>query len=137
MTTTRARRLAGPAACAAALGLGALALHLRDPHASGSWGACPSITWFGIACPLCGGLRATNDLSNGDLVAAFWSNALFVSALPLLALWWLSVVRDRWRGTTRRWNWPLDQPRVMRAVVVVAAVFTVVRNTPWGARLYP
>lgn len=134
---SRARRLLGPLGWAAGIGALALALRLHDPHRSGAWGACPSLWIFGIACPLCGGLRAVNDLTRGDVVAAFWSNALFVSALPLFTLWWLAILRDRWIGRTRAWNWPLGARGVMPTIIVVAALFTLIRNTPWGARLYP
>ena len=45
-------------------------LHFRDPHASGSWGFCPWLALTGLYCPGCGGLRAVNDLTNGDLLGA-------------------------------------------------------------------
>lgn len=133
---SRARRLLGPLGYAAGIGGLALALHLHDPHRSGAWGACPSLWIFGVVCPLCGGLRAVHDLTHGDIVAAFWSNAFFVSALPLFALWWLVTLRDRWIGRPRAWNWPLGARGMMPTIIVAAALFTLIRNTPWGARLY-
>ena len=42
-----------PALTIGGLGLATLALHLRDPHAHGSWGLCPSAA-IGIYCPGCG-----------------------------------------------------------------------------------
>ena len=82
------------------LALATLALHLRDPHQHGSWGFCPSAA-MGIYCPGCGGLRAVNDLTNGDVGAALSSNILVTLLIPvgvvLLALWAV----DRWRGHTR------------------------------------
>src|ERR1044072_5375565 len=73
---------------ALAVGL-ALALHVRDPHSSGSWGFCPWLVLTGHSCPGCGSLRAMNALTNGDLVGALSSNLLFVLMLPVLAFWWV------------------------------------------------
>ena len=44
-----------------------IALRLRDPHDSGSWGYCPWKLLTGLDCPGCGALRAVNDLTHGDL----------------------------------------------------------------------
>ena len=56
-----------------------VALHFRDPHSQYSWGMCPSAA-LGLSCPGCGGLRAVNDLTNGDLAGAASSNLLLVVA---------------------------------------------------------
>ncbi|MBA2952352.1 DUF2752 domain-containing protein [Nocardioides sp. MAH-18] len=112
-----------------------LALHLRDPHQHASWGLCPSAA-LGVYCPGCGGLRAVNDLTHGDVGAAASSNLLLVVLMPalvaLLALW----AADRWRGRTRS----IDGPRARAVLIglgVVAAAFTVLRNLPAGAWLAP
>src|SRR5262245_47142370 len=77
-------------------------LHLRDPHQSGSWGYCPWLLLTGTYCPGCGGLRAVNDLGNGDLSGAASSNLLFVGSIPLALLLWGRWLTDAWRGTVRR-----------------------------------
>ena len=77
----RLRRLASPLAAAAVAALGTVALHVRDPHASGAWGYCPTAL-LGVSCPFCGSLRAVNDLTHLDLGAAASSNLLFVLAAP-------------------------------------------------------
>jgi hypothetical protein len=113
-----------------------VALHLRDPHQSGSWGFCPWLVLTGTSCPGCGGLRAVNDLTRGDLAAAASSNLLFVASLPVLAGLWARWLGQRWAGVRR----PLPQPAagVAAAVaVVLAVVFWVVRNLPFGAVLAP
>jgi len=118
------------------LALATLALHLRDPHQEGSWGFCPLYTLTGLHCPGCGGLRAVHDLTDGRLGAALSSNLVVVVAIPvavaLLAVWAL----DRWTGRSRRMDargW-----RVLSvALVAVLAVFTLVRNLPFGAWLAP
>ena len=75
-----------------------VALHFRDPHQSGSWGFCPWLLLTGTYCPGCGGLRAVNDLTRGDLGAAASSNLLFVSSIPIVAWLWVRSVSQRWRG---------------------------------------
>lgn len=127
--------LRGPLATAAAIAVAALALHLRDPHQHGSWGLCPFKALTGWDCPACGGLRAVNDLGNGQFLNAAHSNLLFVVSLPLIGLLWVLWARRGWRGVPGR-----AHPRATRvavtAGVVVMVVFTVFRNTPWGASLH-
>ncbi|HCB03392.1 MAG TPA: DUF2752 domain-containing protein [Nocardioides bacterium] len=124
-----------PAATIGTLALTTLALHFRDPHQSGSWGFCPSAA-LGIYCPGCGGLRAVNDLTNGDVGAALSSNVLVTLMIPvvsaLLALW----AFDRWRGHTRVVPWGRLRPLVV-ALVTVMFLFAVARNTGAGAWLAP
>jgi hypothetical protein len=132
---TRWQRVRGPALLIGGLGLATLALRLRDPHEQGAWGICPSAA-LGVYCPGCGGLRAVNDLTHGDLAGAASSNLAFVVALPViligLALW----VIGRWRGR------PVRVPmRVITPVAFVSlallTVFTVLRNLPAGSWLAP
>jgi hypothetical protein len=117
------------------LALTTLALHLRDPHQHGSWGLCPSAA-MGIYCPGCGGLRAVNDLTHGDVGAALSSNILVVLLIPvavvLLGVW----ATDRWRGRSRHVSWVRLRPAVI-GFVVVAVAFAVLRNTATGAWLAP
>jgi len=125
---SRRRRMLGPALAIGGLAAATLALHLRDPHESGSWGYCPTAL-LGLDCPGCGGLRAVNDLTHLRLADAASSNLLLVLALPLavfaLARWTL----DEWRGVTR-----LPRPRTTwlatTGVVAVLVAFTVLRNLP-------
>src|ERR687890_217275 len=64
------------------------ALRLHDPHQQGGWGLCPFKLLTGWDCPGCGGLRAVNDLTHGDVAAAAGSNLFLVVSLPgLVALW--------------------------------------------------
>lgn len=137
---SRRDRLAGPLLTAGLVGAFTIALRVRDPHASGSWGLCPWLQLTGHYCPGCGALRAVNDLTHGDLVGAASSNLLFVAAIPLLVLWWLSWTRQAWTGrereaTARRGS---GHPLVWIAVMVlVMLVFTVVRNLSSGSWLAP
>ncbi|QYJ04765.1 DUF2752 domain-containing protein [Nocardioides panacisoli] len=131
----RWQRMVAPAAVAGGLLAATVALHVRDPHAAGSWGMCPSAA-LGFWCPGCGGLRAVNDLSNAQVADAASSNLLFVASLPLIAYaFW------RWsagRFTGRAWRPSAATGNVVAAGLVVAmAVFTVLRNLPAGSWLAP
>ena len=133
-TRTRARRVVAPVATITGLAAATVALHLRDPHASGSWGYCP-ISLLGIYCPGCGGLRAVNDLTHGDLIGAASSNALLLLAMPfavfLLARWAIDAWRGRQRGLPALSSWP-----VLSVGIALTTVFTVARNLP-GSWLAP
>ena len=125
-----------PALTVGALAAATLALRLHDPHQRGSWGFCPSAL-LGVACPGCGGLRAVNDLTHGDVGAAASSNLLLVAGAPcggaLLGLW--TVARGRDRPMPRLFE---RTRRVSVWLLAGAALgFTVLRNTPAGAWLAP
>jgi hypothetical protein len=131
----RLHRLATPLAAGAVAALGTLALHARDPHAAGSWGYCPTAL-LGVSCPLCGSLRAVNDLTHLDLAAAASSNLLFVLAAPVIVALWGRRLVACWRGGPALT--PLTAPRALWLVLaVVALAFTVARNLPAGAWLAP
>ena len=131
---TRPRRVVPPVATITGLAAATLALYVRDPHASGSWGYCP-ISLLGFYCPGCGGLRAVNDLTHGDLAGAVSSNALLILAMPfavfLLARWAVDAWQGRQRGLPTLSSWPM-----LSAVIALITVFTLVRNLP-GSWLAP
>ncbi len=134
---SRWTRLRGPLLTAAAAGGLALALHLRDPHSSGSWGLCPWLALTGHYCPGCGSLRAVNDLGHGEVMAAISSNAVFVAMIPVLVFWWMRWTQRSWSGAPR----PVAVRErsglwiALGAVVMVA--FGVLRNLPAGSWLAP
>jgi hypothetical protein len=131
----RSERLRSPLAAMAGLGAATLALHLRDPHAHGSWGLCPLYALTGVYCPGCGGLRAVNDLGNGHPGQAASSNLLLVLAIPVILL-----ALGRW--TYAAWTGrdlavlPATPRAVRTGVVVLLVVFTLARNLP-GSWLAP
>ncbi len=139
---TRAERLRAPLLTGGVVAGLTLALHLRDPHAAGSWGLCPSLAITGFYCPGCGGLRAVNDLGNGDLLGAASSNLLFVALVPFLILGWVVWTRRAWRGTpsgaaARGGAAHPYAGLVIGVSTVVLVVFGVLRNLPVGAWLAP
>jgi hypothetical protein len=135
--TTRRERMVPPVATIAGLAVATVALHVRDPHVSGAWGLCPLQAVTGIYCPGCGGLRAVNDLTNGDLAGAASSNLLLVVLLPVAVFFLGRWALDAWRGRKRE----LPSPRVATlqwtAVGLVLLAFMVLRNLPAGAWLAP
>jgi hypothetical protein len=133
-TAERWRRVRPPVLLAAGVLGASVLLHLRDPHRSGSWGYCPWLMLTGTYCPGCGGLRAVNDLTDGDVVGAASSNLLLVALLPVAAGVWLRSVTDRWRGVARA----VDSRRQVvlgSCFLILALAFAVLRNTavPWLA----
>lgn len=125
----RARRLASPLAIGAGVALATLALRLRDPHVSGAWGGCPTKLLTDLDCPLCGSLRAVNDLTHLDVGAALSSNLVFVLAVPLILFLWGRRLVANWRGGAAMQ--PLTVPSwVWVAGLVALGVFTVARNLP-------
>jgi hypothetical protein len=137
---TRLERLQGPLVTGGLVTGLTIALHFRDPHSSGSWGLCPFYALTGLYCPGCGGLRAVNDLTNGDVVGAASSNVVFVALLPLIVFGWMRWTRRAWAGE------PSDPARQrvgvragawIIALSVVLLVFAVVRNLPMGSWLAP
>lgn len=127
--------LVGPAAVGVAGATAAALLHLRDPHDSGTYGYCPFLALTGLPCPGCGGLRAVNDLTRGDVVGALSSNALAVALVGVLAVAWVLWVVRRARG--RRDRMIVLSGRAGAVVLGVLVVFGALRMTPWGAWLAP
>ena len=119
-----------------AVGISAtVALHFRDPHQEGSWGVCPYLLVTGQPCPGCGGLRAVNDLTRGDWVAALSSNALAVVFVLTLGVSWAVWVVRRAGGhdvPLLKLGW-----RTAALAFVVVISFSVFRLTPWGEFLQP
>lgn len=133
---TRWQRLRAPLTAAGIIGAGALALHLRDPHVSGSWGFCPFLAFTGFYCPGCGGLRAVNELTNLDLIAAAHANLVFVLSLPFIAWGFVGWFRGAWTGEDRTARF-LSSNWFYVGLAVLLVVFMVVRNLPGFEWLTP
>jgi len=133
--SARWARVRGPVLTIGGLAAATLALHLRDPHQHGSWGLCPSAA-LGIYCPGCGGLRAVNDLTHGEVGAAASSNLALVVLLPFAVLGLGVWAVARWRGTTVTVPAAAVRPVLWVGLALLLA-FTVLRNLPAGAWLAP
>ncbi len=131
---SRLRRLAVPAGILAAVAGAFAYVGAVDPNEPGHYPVCPLLRLTGILCPGCGGLRSAHAFVTGDLGAAFSANAVAtVGYFLFAALWALWLVRA-WRGRPPRIGLA---PAHWWALGAVLAVFTVVRNLPFGSALAP
>jgi hypothetical protein len=135
VATARSARMRAPLLTAGGVALTTLALRLRDPHVSHSWGVCPLYFATGFYCPGCGSLRAVNDLTRGHLAAAVSSNLLLVALIPVLSLLFVRWSLVSWQGRDAHLVPPVPRALTIGLLVLVAA-FTVARNLP-GSWLAP
>ncbi|WP_410874472.1 DUF2752 domain-containing protein [Nocardia sp. A7] len=125
-----------PPLITAGLGIGTLALlRFRDPHVEGSYGLCPVYALFGVYCPGCGGMRAMHNLTDGNIIDSLHSNLLAVPLTLAFAIFVIDWLRRARRG--QRWRMPGISPVIVWSFFGLLAVYTVVRNTPWGTWLTP
>jgi hypothetical protein len=133
-TATVAGRLAVPAGLLAAVAAAFAYVGTVDPNRPGHYPPCPLYRWTGLYCPGCGGLRCAHAFVHGDLAAAFRDNAValagFLAAAVLWTVWVVRAVRGRplrmEPGTGLLW-----------LTGTAVALFTLVRNLPFGSWLHP
>ena len=132
----RWRAIRGDVGLAAAGAAAVALLHFRDPHAHNAYGFCPFHVATGWWCPACGGLRAVNDLTDGRIVASLHSNVLLLPFVATVAVFWGRRAWLRWTG---RQPGPTAVFTPVSGALTLAgvAIFTVLRNTPWGHWLAP
>ncbi|MET9724021.1 DUF2752 domain-containing protein [Streptomyces zaomyceticus] len=129
-----ARRLLAPVATLAGVAAAFAYVGTVDPNEPGHYPVCPLLRFTGVYCPGCGGLRSAHAFVHGDLPTALGANALAVVGYglfgALMALWLIRVLR----GVPMRlaispvWWWGIG---------AVLALFTLVRNLPFGSALAP
>ncbi|MEU8518521.1 DUF2752 domain-containing protein [Streptomyces sp. NBC_01216] len=129
-----ARRLTPPVGALAGVTAAFAYVATVDPNEPGHYPVCPLLRFTGIYCPGCGGLRSAHAFVHGDLGTAFGANALAVVGYGLfavvMALWLIRAVR----GAPMRLAIP---PLGWWGVGAVLALFTLVRNLPFGSGLAP
>ena len=118
---------------AAALGSGAV-LFFFDPAKHGFYPICLFHSLTGWNCPGCGATRAAYQLLHGHLLRALHDNALFVLTLAALAAQGAWLVMKKIRNQPAAFVVP---PKVLWALLVIALVFTGLRNLPAFAWLSP
>ncbi|WP_078900960.1 DUF2752 domain-containing protein [Actinacidiphila yeochonensis] len=129
-----ARRLAVPLAVLGAVAAAFAYVGAVDPDRPGHYPLCPLRYYTGLNCPACGGLRGAHALVHGQLRAGLRCNALAVAGYAAFAVVWTVWAVRSARGLPYA---PVLRPGARRALVVVAVVFTVVRNLPFGRALSP
>jgi len=115
------------------LGGGAV-LYFFNPSKFGFYPVCEFHQLTGLNCPGCGGTRAVYQLLHGNLLRAMQDNALVVLGLAGLA------GRAAWFGANRfrrRPVGPFLPSEFFWPLLVVAIVFTVLRNLPAFSFLSP
>lgn len=105
-----------------------------DPNEPGHYPACPLLRLTGVFCPGCGGLRSAHAFIHGDLTTALGANALAVVGYGVFAVLWTLWAARAVRGQRVRIEWG---PAHLYGIGVLVAVFTLVRNLPFGAWLHP
>ncbi|MFI7624774.1 DUF2752 domain-containing protein [Microbispora rosea] len=131
----RVRSLCAPFGAAAVLAAAVTCLAVVDPHEPGHYPVCPLYYLTGLYCPGCGALRAVHDLAHADLAGAARMNLLFVFCVPVLITLWARWALRSWQGRPTRPD--IARPAYLWGLLAVAAVFGVVRNTPFGQFLAP
>ena len=105
-----------------------------NPSANGFYPVCQFHKLTGLNCPGCGATRALYALLHGDFSTALRDNALFAFTLLGLAIRGILSGVRKFRGLPdgeffpAKFLWPL---------LVIAIVFTVLRNLPAFAFLSP
>ncbi|MFD7083317.1 DUF2752 domain-containing protein [Streptomyces sp. NPDC002181] len=131
----RLRRLAPPGLTLAAAGLAFAYVGTVDPNEPGHYPVCPLFRVTGILCPGCGGLRSAHAFAHGDLITALGANALAVAGYFVFAGFMILWLVRAYRGGPAP-RFALRRP-YWWAIGVLALVFAVVRNLPFGAALAP
>jgi len=124
---------AGIVLAAAVLGSGAV-LFFFNPGTHGFYPVCLFHELTGLNCPGCGGTRAAYQLLHGHLLLALRDNALFMLALVAL------TARGVWFAARKIRHQPATlavPPKALWAFLVVAVVFSVLRNLPMFSFLSP
>jgi hypothetical protein len=120
------RTAAAPLATALVVAAATAYVALVDPHRPGHYLTCPLLSLTGLACPGCGGLRATHDLAHLDLAGAWAANPLWVVVAPVLVALWAAWLVRSWRGSAG----PSVPSRVAWASLAVLVLFGALRNVP-------
>ncbi|GGQ60392.1 membrane protein [Kitasatospora griseola] len=128
------RRLVRPLVALVSVAMPTAFVAAVDPNTPGHYPVCPVLQATGWWCPGCGGLRCVHALTRGDLLTAGHDNLLVtllaLTALVLWVRWAVRAVRGRPAGFRLT-------GRQAVLLMLVLALFAVVRNLPIGAGLAP
>jgi hypothetical protein len=117
----------------AILGAGAVVFFF-NPSTHGFYPICLFHKLTGWNCPSCGGTRSVYALLHGNIPLALKDNALFVVLLAA------AVVRGIWLAVEKFQGQPVGEflpAKTLWLLLIVAAIFTVLRNLPAFSFLSP
>ena len=124
-------RLAILLAAGIGLGVAMVVLYVTPPEQNRLAPPCLFHRFTGLHCPGCGATRAVHALMHLRLGEAVQKNALFIIALPFVALWSATNL-TRWaRGEPVREPSALTRPRILVAILLAILAFAILRNLPW------
>ncbi|WP_399225533.1 DUF2752 domain-containing protein [Streptomyces sp. TRM49041] len=128
------RRLLPPLGALAGVAAAFAYVGTVDPNEPGHYPVCPLLQYTGLYCPGCGGLRSAHAFIHGDFATALGANAMAVAGYAvfavLIVVWLVKAVR----GVPLRITLT---PLQLWLAGGVWAVFSVVRNLPFGSALAP
>ncbi|WP_415950917.1 DUF2752 domain-containing protein [Streptomyces sp. KLOTTS4A1] len=131
---SRTRRLLLPLGALGATAAAVAYVGTVDPNEPGHYPACPLLHYTGLYCPGCGGLRCVHALVHGDVPAALGANLMAVVGFVIVAIVWIAWLGRAWRGGPMEFTVRSSYAWAFGAAL---AVFTVVRNLPFGSFLHP
>jgi uncharacterized protein DUF2752 len=115
--------------------VGALAVvFFFNPSTNSFYPVCQFHKLTGLNCPGCGATRALYALLHGNFLLALKDNSLFIFTLAAMA------ARGAWLAGKYFLHKPAGQfisPKILWTFLIVAAIFTVLRNLPAFSFLSP
>lgn len=104
---------------------GVVAYSVLDPSESILFPKCPFYVLTSLKCPGCGSQRAIHALLNGDIMRAFYFNALLVLSIPLvLLLGYAELTREK----HPRFYFTLHKPLYIWMLAVLVVLWWIFRN---------
>jgi hypothetical protein len=105
-----------------------------NPSTHGFYPVCLFHALTGLNCPGCGATRALYALLHGNFLLALKDNSLFILTLAAFLIWGANFALRKLRNQRTVFNLP---PKILWAFLVVAIVFTTLRNLPAFSFLSP
>ena len=126
--SSHAANLTRAVAIVALVALSAAILMVFPPTRFSFYPKCPIYSWLHLQCPGCGATRALAAVLRAHFVEALHFNALVTLMFPTAAIYFGISIRRVFHSETFRW--PEPPASAVYSALVLATIFTVVRNLP-------